>query len=95
VRVTTPLDRSVRSGIVTWQIGELNPHEVTAALWESGRIAVRVCNESRVRACLHVFNNETDVERTLEAIGELARNGIPAGTPTMDEWKSRLLEAED
>lgn len=95
VRITTPLDPSVRSGIVTWQIGELNPHECTAALWEADRIAVRVCNESRLRACFHVFNDESDVDRTVTAVARLAREGVPAGTPSEAEWKSRLLEAED
>lgn len=95
VRITSPLHPSVRTGIVTWQVAALDPHQVAAALWQLDRIAVRVCNDARVRACFHVFNDESDVDRTLAAVRQLARHGLPPGTPSPDEWKSRLLEAED
>jgi L-cysteine/cystine lyase len=95
VRITTPLDRSVRSGIITFDVREQNPHEVAAALWTLDRIVVRVCNERRVRACFHVFNDETDVDRTLAAVEHIAAHGIPPRTPAASEWTARMLESED
>jgi selenocysteine lyase/cysteine desulfurase len=95
VRLTTPLDPSVRSGIVTFDVRDLNPSQVCAALWRIDRIVGRVCNDRRVRACFHVFNDESDVDRTAAAIAQIAARGLPVGTPTEAEYKSYLLEAED
>ncbi len=95
VRFTTPLDPSVRSAIVTFAIGELNPHECTAALWGLDRIVVRACNDARLRACFAAFNDDSDVGRALAAVERVARNGIPAGTPSAVAWTSRMRDAED
>ena len=95
VRITTPLHRSVRSGIVTFTIGDLNPSETVAALYRDAGVVARVCNDRRVRVCFHIFNDETDVDRTLEAMERLARHGLPAGALSEAEYKAMLLEAED
>jgi L-cysteine/cystine lyase len=95
VRITTPLDASVRSAIVTFEVSRQNPHETVAALWAMERVVMRVCNDRRVRACFHVFNDETDVDRALGAIERVARDGIPAGTPPAEEWVEYLADAED
>ncbi len=95
IRITTPLDRSVRSGIVTFQIGEHNPHQVAAALWASDKIVVRVCNDARLRACLAAYNDESDVDSTLAAIERIARHGLPDGTPTAEAWTASMRDAED
>jgi hypothetical protein len=54
-----------------------------------------VCNDRRVRVCFHIFNDEIDVDRTIAAVVEIAKHGLPAATPTEDEYKAHLLEAED
>jgi L-cysteine/cystine lyase len=95
VRITTPLDPTLRSGIVTFTVGDENPSEVCAALWQVERIVGRVCNDRRVRVCWHIFNDESDVDRTVNAVARIARNGIPPGTPSEGEYKEHLLEAFD
>jgi L-cysteine/cystine lyase len=95
VRITTPLDASVRSGIVTFEVNGENPSEVCAALWGIDRIVARVCNDRRVRVCFHIFNDESDVDRTVDAVTRIAAKGIPAGTPSEAEYKERLLEPFD
>jgi selenocysteine lyase/cysteine desulfurase len=94
VRITSPLDPSVRSAIVTFTVRDLDPNETVAALQDAG-IVMRVCNDRRVRACFHVFNDEAEVERTLEVLANFAECGLPPGTPTAEEYKARLLEADD
>jgi L-cysteine/cystine lyase len=95
VRVTTPLHVSVRSAIITFVIGDQNPHQSTAALWAGDRIVVRVCNDARLRACFAAFNDVNDVERTLNAVERLAGSGIPAGTPSSEEWAAYMRDGED
>ncbi|MEX2227242.1 MAG: aminotransferase class V-fold PLP-dependent enzyme [Dehalococcoidia bacterium] len=95
VRITTPLDRSVRSGIVTFTVRDYNPSEVVSALWCIDRIVGRVCNDRRVRACFHIFNDERDVARTLAAVEQIARHGLPPGTLDEAEYKRMLSESYD
>jgi len=95
MRITTPLDPSVRSGIVTFEVRDLNPSETCAALWQIDRIVGRVCNDRRVRLCFHIFNDESDVERSIAAVTQIAAHGLPPGTPSEEEYKAYLLEAED
>jgi len=95
VRVTSHTDAPLRTGIVTFEIADHDPSRVCAALWSLDRIVARVCNDRRVRVCFHVFNDESDVERTLAAVRNIAEHGLPGGTPSAEEYKSRLLEAVD
>jgi L-cysteine/cystine lyase len=95
VRLTSPLDPSVRTAIVTFVIGDHNPSETCAALWSCAKIVGRVCNDKRVRVCFHIFNDESDVDRTLEVIEQMSGHGLPAGTPTEAEYKAQVLEADD
>jgi L-cysteine/cystine lyase len=95
VRITTPLDRSVRSGIVTFAVRDLDPSETVSAFWCIDRIVMRVCNDRRVRACFHLFNDERDVDRTADAVAQVAARGLPAGTLSEAEYKRLLAEAYD
>jgi L-cysteine/cystine lyase len=95
IRITTPLDASVRSGIVTFTVRDFNPSETVSALWCIDRIVMRVCNDRRVRACFHLFNDESEVDRAIEAVAQIAARGLPAGTLSEAEYKRRLAEAYD
>lgn len=95
VRITTPLDPSVRSGIVTFEVRDHNPSQVCAALYGIGKIVARVCNDRRVRVCFHMFNDESDADRTVDAVAQIAAGGIPPGTPSEEQYKEMLLEAYD
>ncbi len=95
VRITTPLDASVRSGIVTFTVRDHSPSETAAALYGIAQAVLRVCNDRRVRACFHIFNDEADVDTTLAAVEQIAASGIPPGTLTETAYKEMLLESED
>ncbi len=95
VRLTSPFDASVRSGIVTFTVRDLSPHRTVDALWRIDRIVARVCNDRRARVCFHIFNHESDVDRALYAMQQIARHGLPSNTLTEDEYKARVLDAED
>jgi len=95
VRITTPLDASVRSGIVTFTVREYGPGATTDALWRLDRIVARVCNDRRVRVCFHVFNDESDVDRTLAAIARVASGGLAAGTLDEVGYREAVLDGED
>jgi selenocysteine lyase/cysteine desulfurase len=95
VRLTSPLDESVRSGIVTFTVRDFSPHSVVDALWRLDRIVARVCNDRRARVCFHVFNDETDVDRALVAIERLASRGLPEGVQSEEEYKTWQMEGDD
>jgi selenocysteine lyase/cysteine desulfurase len=95
VRLTSPLDDSVRSGIVTFTVRDFSPHSVVDALWRLDRIVARVCNDRRARVCFHVFNDETDVDRALAALEHVASRGLPVGVQTEEEYKAWQLDGDD
>ena len=95
VRITTPTEPSLRTGIVTFEIEGLRPGEVVAALGQHWRVVARVCNGRRVRVCFHVFNNESDVDTAVEAVRALRARGLPAETMTEQQYNDMLLESED
>lgn len=95
VRITSPLDPALRSGIVTFTVRDLDPSETVAALWTLDRIVGRVCNDKRARLCFHIFNDESDIDRALAAVERIAAHGIPPGTPSAAEYKAHLLESAD
>ncbi len=95
VRITTPLDASVRSGIITFEMQGIGPGASVDALWRLDRIVARVCNDRRVRVCFHVFNDESDVDRAVAAVQAIASNGVPAGTLGEDGYKAAVLDGED
>jgi hypothetical protein len=48
-----------------------------------------------VRACFHIFNDETDADRAAAAVEQVAARGLPSGTLTEAEYKRLLAEAYD
>jgi hypothetical protein len=56
---------------------------------------MRVCNDRRVRACFHIFNDETDADRAAAAVDQIATRGVPAGTLSEAEYKRLLAESYD
>ena len=69
VKVFSPLDRQGSSGLVTFNIDGVSPEEVVSRLWEGHRILVRkVSFPLCVRASLHFFNTEEEVDQVVEAV---------------------------
>ena len=73
VQVLSPLDRETSSGLVSFNVDGLEPREVVSRLWERHRIVARPVDfPSSVRAALHFFNTEEEVEQIVGAVGSLA-----------------------
>jgi selenocysteine lyase/cysteine desulfurase len=85
----------VRSALVTFTIGEQDPNQTCAALWQLKRVVGRVVNDKRVRLSFAPFNDETDVDAALEAIEELATRGLPSGAMSTERYKELLAEDDD
>lgn len=95
VTLHSPLDRPLRSALVTFTVGDQDPNETCAALWTLQRVVGRVVGDQRVRLSLAPFNDESDVDAALEAVEHLARRGLPAGALTPRQYKELILEEDD
>ena len=73
VTVLSPLDRQGSSGLVSFSIDGIEPAEVVSYLWDEHRIAARrVAYPPGVRASLHFFNTEDEVDRLIGAVRQKA-----------------------
>jgi len=87
VEVYGPTNPDHRTGIVSFNIAQVNPHDVALALDISGNIMVRsgfhCCmplvkdvlglREGTVRASVYLYNTVQEVDKLLELISEIAR----------------------
>ena len=73
VQVNSPMQADLSSGLVSFSVSGWEPPAVVERLWEDHRIAVRqVGYPSGVRASLHFFNTEDEVDQLAQAVGRLA-----------------------
>jgi len=83
----------VRSGIVSFALPSIAPEQLTAHLWERGRIVGRTVQDAAcTRLCFHAFNTEAEVDGTVEAVAEAAKHGIPdRHYPSIEtEWEAMV-----
>ncbi|MGE5831382.1 MAG: aminotransferase class V-fold PLP-dependent enzyme, partial [Methanomicrobiales archaeon] len=86
VKVFGPGTKAERIGVVSFTVEGLHPHDVAIILDSEADIMVRSGHhccmplmehlgtpDGTVRASLHCYNNEEDVDRFLETVGEIAR----------------------
>lgn len=87
VEVYGPSDVSKKSGIISFNVKGMNPHDVAAILDESANIMVRSGHhcamplhkellnrpEGSVRASVYVYNTQGEVERLVETVAEIAK----------------------
>ena len=73
VRLISPLNRNISSGLVSFALEGVTPEEAVSRLWERHRIMVRpVTFPPGVRVSLHFFNTEEEVEQVVDAVRNLA-----------------------
>ena len=71
IRVVTPRDRRSRLGIAAFQVSGLEAEAVAAALAARGvRVAAR---DGNLRASFHIYNNDDDIDRLVQAVHAVAR----------------------
>jgi cysteine desulfurase/selenocysteine lyase len=88
VEVYGPKEAEQRTSIVSFNVDSLNPHDVALALDVSADIMVRsghhCCiplikellkrDEGTVRASIYIYNTESEVEKLVSAVDEIARS---------------------
>ena len=75
VSVLSPMERDISSGLVSFSIDGVDPAEVVSYLWAEHRIAARrVAYPPGVRASLHFFNTEEEVEKLAAAVRQQAES---------------------
>jgi selenocysteine lyase/cysteine desulfurase len=74
VEIRTSADSRLRSSIVVFQPGSLNPGQLSASLYENHGV-VSAGRGQGVRLSPHFYNTMAEVERTLAAVGETMRAG--------------------
>ena len=73
VNIIAPLSRQQSSGLVSFSVAGHSPDAVVARLWNDHRIVVRqVGYPQGVRASLHFFNTEEEVDQLAGAVADLA-----------------------
>jgi selenocysteine lyase/cysteine desulfurase len=73
VRLQTPMDGALSSGIVCFEVDGLSPERVVAVLAEKGVVASRTPYRRQLaRLCPGLLTPDPDVERTLAAVRSLA-----------------------
>jgi L-cysteine/cystine lyase len=73
VSINGPTDPAMASGLTAVTVEGWEPEPLATALWERYRIVARFVGvPPGVRFCTAPFNDESDVDRTLEALRELA-----------------------
>jgi L-cysteine/cystine lyase len=95
VAITGPLEPALRSGLVTFNVRDIDPNETCAALWQLSRVVGRVVNDKRVRLAVASFNDEQDIDNALEAVESLARHGLPDGAMLAEQYKALIAEDDD
>ena len=74
VQILSPMTRENSSGLVSFNIEGWVPEEAVAKFWENHQIVCRqVAFPKCIRASMHFFNTEEEVDLMLNAVSELAR----------------------
>lgn len=76
VELITPDDPALWSGLVVFRIDGVDVEEAVKALWERWRIVIRWVPAPRaLRASVHAFNTEEELDMLVAAVKELAGSG--------------------
>lgn len=74
VSLITPASQRWAAGLVSFKLAGVDAGEAAAALYDQGLI-VRTVSGNALRASFHLYNTRSEVERLLEAVGRLIREG--------------------
>lgn len=82
VRLVSPAGGTLATGLVSFAVEGVAPQDVTASLWELGRVVGRTVYEAAAtRLCTHFFNTEQEVETAVGIVRQVAEQGLPPGLP--------------
>ena len=73
VNVLSPMSDSQSAGLVSFAVAGQSADDVVARIWQDHRIVIRqVHYPESIRASLHFFNTEEEVDTLARAVAELA-----------------------
>lgn len=81
VEVVTPADEELKAAMVSFSIEGVESGPLQRHLSAAANVRTRVIGEydyGWMRLSTHVYNRPSEVERVLELLSDVARNGIPA-----------------
>jgi len=92
VRLISPQERGLMSGLVCFSVEGVAPREATARLWEEGGIVARTVPETgSTRLSLHFFNTEEEVEVVARVVAAMAAGGPDGRERVWEEVALREL----
>jgi len=75
VEMITPSHPEMSSGLTTFKVDGIEGKAIQDELRRRGKIQPRALRENRgVRYSTHIYNSEHEIDRTLQIIGDMARN---------------------
>jgi len=80
VTITTPTDNSMRAAMISFRVEGVESSALQGHLSRTRQIRTRVIGEydyGWMRLSTHIYNGPDDIERVLELLADVARNGIP------------------
>ena len=84
VRVLGRDDGEASSGLVAFAVEGVDAWQVTASLWEWGRVVARTVGPlGATRLSLHAFNTEAEVDLVAGLVERLRRHGPPPHLPSL------------
>ena len=73
VRLISPVNRNISTGLVSFAMEGVSPPEAVSRLWQEHRIVARhVSFPAGIRVSLHFFNTEEEVQQVVDAVRDLA-----------------------
>lgn len=86
VRLISPAGGPLATGLLSFAVEGVAPQDVTASLWQLGRVVGRTVYETgATRLCTHFFNTEQEVETAVGIVRRVAEQGLPPGLPPRTE----------
>jgi selenocysteine lyase/cysteine desulfurase len=79
VTITTPTDNSMRAAMISFRVEGVESSALQGHLSRTRQIRTRVIGEydyGWMRLSTHIYNGPDDIERVLELLADVARNGI-------------------
>jgi isopenicillin-N epimerase len=80
VSITTPADNSMRAAMISFRVEGVESSALQGHLSRTQQIRTRVIGEydyGWMRLSTHIYNGPDDIERVLELLADVARDGIP------------------
>ena len=74
VTIFSPEDETMCAGITVYKVNGMTGPQLQDSFWEKARMRPRSMGpQYGVRHCTHIFNSESEIDKALEIVSELAK----------------------